>query len=272
MSTNLEHQTTDSLFARLQAQLRASAQQNYTAVALAPFTCFFNPDDPSPWSNYAIPDLPVTGELAEALSALCAVFARWARQPRFEFIEEYAPALATALVANGFQEEMRALLMVCTQETYQPAALRPAVTVTELTADAPLTALQEFLTVQRRSFGNEEATAVHETEAQQFRDRYQTTRLFAASVDGQMVSAACLQPPHAGVTEIAGIATLRPFRRQGIGTLLTAATVQAAFAQGLDTVFLTAGSAEAGRVYERAGFRTIGSGLAYSRPPASAQL
>jgi predicted GNAT family acetyltransferase len=73
------------------------------------------------------------------------------------------------------------------------------------------------------------------------------------------------------VTEIAGIATLRAFRRQGIGTLLTAAAVQAAFAQGIDIVFLTAGSAEAGRVYERAGFRTIGSGLIYGWPTIKAQ-
>ena len=92
-----------------------------------------------------------------------------------------------------------------------------------------------------------------------------------AAVDGRMVSAACLQPAHNGVTEIAGIATLRPFRRQGIGTLLTAAAVQAAFAQGIDIVFLTAGSAEAGRVYERAGFRTIGSGLIYGWPTIKAQ-
>jgi hypothetical protein len=52
---------------------------------------------------------------------------------------------------------------------------------------------------------------------------------------------------------------------------LTAAAVQAAFAQGIDIVFLTAGSAEAGRVYERAGFRTIGSGLIYGWPTIKAQ-
>jgi predicted GNAT family acetyltransferase len=155
---------------------------------------------------------------------------------------------------------MRALLMVCTPDTYQPVAPIPDVTMTELTATAPLTAMQEFLTVQRRSFGDDNATAVNETEAQQFRQRFQTTRLFAAAVDGRMVSAACLQPAHNGVTEIAGI-----------GTLLTAAAVQAAFAQDIDLVFLTAGSPEAGRVYERAGFRTIGSGLIYGWPTIKAQ-
>lgn len=251
---------------RIQAQLRASAQQNYEAVAAPPFTCFINPDDPSPWSNYAIPDTSLIGAVEETLSALPAIFGTRGRTPRFEFIAEYAPYLAPLLQAHGYQEEMRALLMVCTANTYQPAAPLPDVTVIELTAAAPLPAIQEFLTVQRRSFGDNDATAVNETEALQFCTRYQTTRLFAAVVDGHMVSAACLQPAHEGVTEIAGIATLPPFRRQGIGTLLTAAAVQAAFAQGVDIVFLTAGSPEAGRVYERAGFRTIGSGLAYGWP------
>ena len=59
---------------RIQAQLRASAQQNYEAVAAPPFTYFFNPDDASPWSNYAIPDQPVTGDLTAPLAALIDVF------------------------------------------------------------------------------------------------------------------------------------------------------------------------------------------------------
>jgi hypothetical protein len=180
MSTSLTAPTGTTV-ARIQAQLRASASQNYEAVATPPFTCFFNPDDPSPWSNYAIPDLSIRGDVTEALSVLRAVFGSRARQPRFEFIEEYTPDLAPALAVHGFVEEMRALLMVCTQATYQSASPIPDVPVMELTAAAPLAAIQEFLTVQRRGFGYEDATAVSEAEAQQFRDRFQMTRLFAAS-------------------------------------------------------------------------------------------
>ena len=251
---------------RIQAQLRASAQQNYEAVVAPPFTYFFNPDDASPWSNYAIPDQPVTGDLTAPLAALIAVFRSRQRLPRFEFIEEFAPDLAPVLAAHGFVEEMRALLMVCTPATYQPAPPVADVTVIELTAAAPLTAIQEFLTVQRRGFSNDEASAVTADDAQGFRQRFQTMRLFAAYADGQMVSAGCLQPTFHGVTEIAGIATLHAFRRQGIATLLTGYAVQVAFVAGLEAVFLTAGSAAAGRVYERVGFRTVGSGLAYSLP------
>jgi len=251
-------------FDRIQAQLRASAHQNYEAVAASPFTCFFNPDDSSPWSNYAIPDLPVTGDLAGTLTVLVDTFRNRDRLPRFEFIEEFAPDLAPALTAFGFSEEMRALLMVCVPATYQPAHPIPDVTVATLTAEEPLHTIQEFLTVQRRSFGADDASLVSVAEAEQFRRRFQTTQIVAASVDEQIVSAGCLLPAHAGVTEIAGVATLHAFRRQGIATRLVAHAVQTAFDQGLEAVFLTAGSAEAGRVYEGVGFRTLGSGLAYS--------
>lgn len=251
---------------RIQAQLRASARQNYEAVAAPPFTYFFNPDDTSPWSNYAIPDQPVTGDLTASLAALVDAFRSRQRLPRFEFVEEFAPDLAPILTAHGFVEEMRALLMVCTPATYQPAPPVIDVTVTELTTAAPLTAIQEFLTVQRRGFSSDEASAVTADDAQGFRQRFQTMRLFAAYAEEQMVSAGCLQPVFAGVTEIAGIATLHAFRRQGIATLLTGYAAQAGFANGLEAVFLTAGSAAAGRVYERVGFRIIGSGLAYSLP------
>ncbi len=103
-------------------------------------------------------------------------------------------------------------------------------------------------------------------EAEQFQQRFQTTRLFVASIEERMVSAGCLLPAHAGVTELTGIATLPAFRQKGMATLLTAYAAQAAFAQGLDGAFLTAGSAAAGRVYARVGFRTVGSGLAYVLP------
>ena len=251
---------------RLQAQLRAGATQNFDVVTCPPYTCFLNPDDTSPWSNYAIPDEPIEGDQQAALGRLVAVFQERGCQPRFEFIEEFAPQLAPALRDYGFTEEMRAILMVCTPATYQPAPSLVDVTVAEidLASTAPLAPIQAAMTTQRRSFGSEEASAVDEREADQFRLRFRSTRLFGATVDGRMVSAGSLQPTHDGITEIAGIATIPSFRRQGIATLLTAHAVQAAFDQGLDVVFLTAGSVEAGRVYERVGFRAVGSGLAYS--------
>ena len=62
-----------------------------------------------------------------------------------------------------------------------------------------------------------------------------------------------------------GISTLPQYRRQGFAAYLTAAMAQSAFAHGATLVFLCAVSEEAGRVYQRVGFRPCGSLVEYAR-------
>lgn len=258
------------MIARIQAQLRYSAQQNYEAIALPPFTCYFNPENPSPWNNYAIPDEPIRAEqgdrLQDQLAELCARYQQQERQPRFEYIAEYAPGLAARLTAFGFTEEMQTQLMLCTPTSQAPLPTIPGLHLVDLTADDGLGLIQELLTVQRRAFGESTAFPATQEEAAAFRRRFATTQLYVAQIDGQVVSAASLLPSYGGLTEIAGICTLADYRRRGIGAALTAYAVQQAFNQGLEGVFLTAADAAAGRVYARVGFYAVGIGLAYSLP------
>ena len=51
---------------RIQNYLRASAQAQYEALPLPPFTLFFHPTDALKYFNYGIPDGPAPGELSEA--------------------------------------------------------------------------------------------------------------------------------------------------------------------------------------------------------------
>lgn len=267
----------EQLITRIQAQLSASAQQNFEAVAVPPFTIYINADSDSLWNNYAIPDEPVTGTVDGALARLTALFQERGRQPRFEFVDEFTPALAPALAKYGFVEEMRTQLMICTPATYQPVPSSTHVRLAQLTHDGPIRDFQEFMTVQRGAFGHEPAERVTVDEAQQFRTRFATTQFYGAwLVEEQsttendapetLVGVASLLPPHDGLTEIAGIATAAEYRRQGIAGALTAHAVAQAFAQELSGVFLTAADANAGRVYERVGFYPIGTGLAYHFP------
>ncbi|MCB0058748.1 MAG: GNAT family N-acetyltransferase, partial [Caldilineaceae bacterium] len=179
-------------------------------------------------------------------------------------------------------------LMICTPATYQPVQSSTHVCFAQLAHEGPIAPFQEYMAVQRTAFGHDPTDAVGEAEAQQFRARFTTTQFFAAWLMDQshtaqkelsptaraqagepaaaMVSVASLLPPHDGITEIAGIATAKPYRRQGVAGALTASVVAQAFAQGLTAVFLTAADAAAGRVYERVGFRAIGTGMAYYLP------
>lgn len=263
--------TNHTLITRIQAQLSAAASENFDTVALSPFTLYINPDSDSPWNNYAIPDEPVTGDMASTIDALCVAFRAQERQPRLEYIDEFTPALAPALAAYGFTEEMHTQLMICTPATYLMAPPSATLHIDRIPDNGSLELFQDLMTVQSRAFGDDNAPRVDVVEADQFRTRFASTQFFAAWLTEHqkqsMVSVASLMAPFDGITEIAGIATLQAYRRQGIATALTAHAVQQAFAQGITGVFLTAADAAAGRVYERVGFYTIGTGLAYSLPP-----
>src|SRR5262245_41316386 len=96
---------------RIQAYLRETARGYYDTVSVPPFTAFFHPGDPLRYFNYAIPDESVAGDLTDDLDRLRAAFNERGRLPRFEYVEGFAPGLAAALEAAGFELELRAPLM-----------------------------------------------------------------------------------------------------------------------------------------------------------------
>ena len=61
------------------------------------------------------------------------------------------------------------------------------------------------------------------------------------------------------VVEVVGVATLPVARRRGLGGAVAAALARAALGAGADTVFLTAQDDAVARVYERVGFRRVGT-------------
>ncbi len=63
--------------------------------------------------------------------------------------------------------------------------------------------------------------------------------------------------PVGDITEIVGVATLPVARRRGLAAAVTAALAADAGARGADIVFLSAGSEEVARIYERIGFHRV---------------
>lgn len=249
---------------RIQAYLRHNAHQQYQAIPVPPFTCFFHRNDSSPFFNYAIPAEPCGGDLTLALVQLRNVFQANSRQPRFEFVEEYTPELATALQALGFTEVERQQGMLCTPDSYRPAPAVPGLTITPLSNTAPLETLRQVATVQRRAFEPDHQPAVTDAEVETFAQDLQRGTAFLAHWDEQPVCAGLFTNPFDGLTEIVGVATLPAFRRRGIGTALVGAAVQHAFSLGLEAVYLTAADQRAGRVYERVGFAPCATMLTWT--------
>ena len=84
----------------LQAFLRTSAQTGRTVVRVAPFTLTIDEHDPLRFLNYAVPDDGAEPDPG-AVEALRDAFRERDRLPRLEWIEEAAPAVASALGDAG---------------------------------------------------------------------------------------------------------------------------------------------------------------------------
>jgi ribosomal protein S18 acetylase RimI-like enzyme len=267
---------------RLEAYLRHAAGLGRETVEIQPFKLFFDPSDPLRFFNYARPVEPMAGDvellrarLAGPLDALCTEFIARKRVPRFEFLEDFAPSLPQALRVTGFMEEGRFLLMFCDPSTVLPTPPVPHLGVQELTADSSNIDLRDFVKVEREGFGHASAADVADEDGEDVRESIRLGGLaLLARLDGHPVGVGSCTSLHDGLTELAGIATLPAYRGLGIAAAITAAAAKAAFERGVETAFLTAGDAAAGRVYERVGFRPAGITLAYYDPsglPAPAE-
>ncbi len=244
--------------------MRAAAAGTHDVVEAPPFELFFTPNDALRFYNYGVPTEPVRDISPEMLAALRAEFARRERLLRFEFIEQYAPDLSAALAAAGLIEEGRNPLMVCTPETFHPAPVVPSLEIRPLAPASSRADLAAFISVQERSFGEEDQVGPTDAQVEDLHRRSgQGGHYFLGLLDGEPAATGAYTAPLDGFTELVGIATLAEYRRRGIASALTADMTQAAFREGVRVVFLGAADERAGRVYQRVGFRQYATALAY---------
>lgn len=254
---------------RLQAYLRASAHTQYRSIPVPPFTVFIQPNEALIYFNYAIPDEAIAADSAEArdsLELLKAVFLRENRTPRFEFIGEYTPHLPVLLREAGFTEESNLPLMLCTAETLVFPPPIEGFTVLQLQADSPSEAMIAHSRVAHYGFmGDSEWKAEYEIGLPEEKAAAvaKGMGLFVGYLDGEAVAVATYGVPYDGITELAGVATLPAYRRRGLAGYLSAIATQHAFANGVTLALLSAGDEGASRVYERIGYHTGATAIAY---------
>ncbi|SEQ45030.1 FR47-like protein [Lentzea xinjiangensis] len=173
----------------------------------------------------------------------------------FEWVHETTPDLLGIAVSAGL-EVLRAPLMVLDPERLprphphvRVLATRPAevAVVAELAFSSPGTAPGQAGVAERDAAlaGAVPASTRH--------------RHAVADLPGEGVLAVGTAQRAGDVVEIAGVGTLPVARRRGLGGAVTAALARDALERGATLVFLSAGSTEIARVYERVGFRHAGT-------------
>jgi ribosomal protein S18 acetylase RimI-like enzyme len=186
-----------------------------------------------------------------------------------EWIVETCPSLGPAAAAAGLTVVEHPLL-VLERDDFRPATadarceilpaddavLRQARAVADLAFSDPGTAVGPAGPAERDA---KAAEVAHDLTAA-VRDRMLkgvTVGAAAFTEDGLVASGQ--HQPVGSTTEVVGVATLPAMRRRGLAAAVTSTLVEHAFEHGVDLVLLSAESPAVAAVYERVGFRRIGS-------------
>ncbi len=246
-----------TLSERLQSYMRHSAVKRYEAVSLPPFTAFFLGIDPLIYFNYAIPDGPISGDVSEPLRRLRAEFKARGRVPRFEYVSELAPTLEDELLAAGFRQEAEARVMVCTRESFTPVAVPEGLSLSVLTPESSREEVRAYCNTSRWAFSPDEPYEASEADVSKMLEDLREGGAVLGKVEGQPAVVGMFTSPIEGIAELGNVATLVRFRKRGLGTALTSRVAREAFDRGVDMLFLSTITEEAGRIYERVGFRFV---------------
>jgi ribosomal protein S18 acetylase RimI-like enzyme len=243
---------------RIQNALIESTKPTREVADAGGFVVLLTPDDPLIWINYAVPTSEAT---PNDVDEMIAVFQKARRTPRLEFFADLWSDTITSLEQRGFICEKRMPIMVLNRDEWH--GLKHNHEIREI--DAPK--FNEFNKVLSEAFGmeNVETTSDPLDDPTYQRIASGATLACFALKDGQVVGGG-LGVGTKEIREIAGIGTLKDFRKQGIASAVIAHLLDQFFAQGGEIAWLTPGDDTAQSVYSNLGFRTIAEQVVYELP------
>jgi ribosomal protein S18 acetylase RimI-like enzyme len=252
-----------NLAKRISAYQIALALRSPSTRGVGPFHARFDPGDPNPFGNYAIPEPGATPSAADVAELVRAYLAQ-ERKPRLEYIAASAPAVEAALLTAGFMVEDRPALMACAHAAERPLLPPQGFALVRPSSDNELLAV---ISVQREAFGDPTPPGPADLASMRAgMERGTLVVLAREESSGEAAGAGVCTPIESGVTEIAGIGVRPGFRRRGIASAVTAGLTADSFNRGATLAWLTLGDEDAQRIYARAGFQPIGEMLMISLP------
>lgn len=246
----------DEVARRVQGYLHIKARAGRESLVVGGFTLYLPMGNERGGVGLALPNRPDCALNPSLLERIERIAAKRGHTACFHWLDCFAPELTASLGAIGYGVREATPLLFCLPGQIVLPPTEPLEMVT-IGADSPLEDVAENWNINARGFDPTAALAAP-GDVESFRSSLEKSRAFTARLNGVGVSAGMYTGILDGVTELVGIATLQEYRRQGFGGALTAFATQTAFADGASLAFLTAASDEAGRVYQRVGFRLAG--------------
>ena len=257
----------DPLLVRIDAYLDTVPRSVTTAEQVGPFTLFVNRGNG--WRYYARPRPGQTRFTIDDVEAVLDRQRALSQPLAIEWVDDLTPEVTEATRAADMSVSHMPLMHL-RPEDLRTATVENGIDVHMVTAEDDVATATAVATVGFGSPGTEvgpagseavagaiSAIAASTLEFTRERLREGFTVMAVATLDGVPVASGSHQPT-SGATEITGVAVLPAYRRRGLGAAVTAALVHDATEQGVGTVFLSAGSEEVARVYERVGFHRVG--------------
>ncbi|MBX2998581.1 MAG: GNAT family N-acetyltransferase [Caldilineaceae bacterium] len=242
---------------RIVRYFHAKTRPQREVIEVAPFTLYLHLTSQDLENSVALLNSAPGDDLQRALPRLEQIFANRERRPSIQWIDCQAPTLADDLLNAGYTVGERQPVLFCLPEQINPPHNAPLLEYVVLSAESSLEEVEEGWNVNARGFDPDSALGTPD-EIEEFRRSLAHCRAFTARLDGIGVGAGMFIDLHEGVTELMGIATLKPFRRRGIASALTAYMTNYTFNFGASLTFLVAASPIASRVYRRIGYQVCG--------------
>lgn len=241
------------VLARIERCYDAIPRPIATTVQVGPFTVFLATEGLG-WEYYARPRLGLDAPISsDDLAAVLDRLRELGRPEAVEWVLQLAPTLAPAARALGLTVSECPLLARFTRTSLVGP---PGVRVEAIAADDER--LAAVIGVQHAAFAGSDTPAEGRVGGRRGLIDSGLLVMVAAFESGHPVAAAAAA--HRGeATEIMGVGVLPRWRNRGLGALLSQALADDMARRGATTVFLSAGDEVAARVYERAGFRRVGT-------------
>lgn len=241
-----------NLLSTLETYYDAAPRPTATTEDIGPFTLFLA-TDPNGWAYYARPrldlDVPVTGADVEAVRDR----QRAHDVPQsLEWVHENTPSLLEAARSGGMHVAECPLLVLATG----PRAVDVTARVSPLLPDSA--ELPEVIGAIGSAFGDTDEFAP-EDPASHARLMADDLLAMVGAHDEAGVVGGGSHSPRGDTTELQGIAVVPRARRRGIGAAITHALVADAHRRGIGTVFLSAQDDAVAGIYERVGFKRVGT-------------